>query len=117
MFDKSTVKVTIGCMLAILSAGQAQTISLRAKDTLTAVEMNPGERLQFRLESGRVFHMVLEDTEAAIIEKIDPGGIIYTFGARVRVDGQSMTLRRYVCCQECFYGLALLKINEANDGI
>jgi len=103
MFDRPTVKMTIGCMLAILSAGQAQTISSRAKDTLTAVEMNHGEMLQFQLESGRVFHLVLEDTEAAIIEKIDPGGIVYTFSARVRVDGQSMTLRRYVCCQECFY--------------
>ena len=70
MFDKPTVKVTIGCMLAILSAGRAQTISSRAKDTPTAVEMNHGEMLQFQLESGRVFHLVLEDKEAANKEKI-----------------------------------------------
>ncbi|MHC4508897.1 MAG: hypothetical protein ACYTAO_08060 [Planctomycetota bacterium] len=29
MLDKPTVKATLGCMSALLSAGQAQTISLR----------------------------------------------------------------------------------------
>jgi len=103
MLGNPTVKVALGCILALLGTGQAQATSLCAKDTITAVEMNHGEMLQFRLKSGRLFHLVLEDTEAAIIEKVEPGGIIYTFSARVRVDGQSMTLRRYVCSQECFY--------------
>jgi hypothetical protein len=103
MFDKQTAKATLAFLLTLLSTGQAQTISLRAKDTLTVVEMNHGEMLQFQLRSGRAFHLILEDTEAAIIEKVDPGGIVYTFSARVRIDGQPMTLRRHVCCQECFY--------------
>jgi hypothetical protein len=103
MFAKRTINVTILCVLSLLCVGQAQKIALPAKDTLTAVEMNHGETLQFRLVSGRIFQLVLEDTDAAIIERVDPGDIIYTFSARIRVDGQSMTLRRYVCCQECFY--------------
>lgn len=90
-------------VLVFLCSGQARGINLRAKDTLTAVEMNRGEILQFRLKSGRMFELVLEATEAAIIEKVEPGGILYTFNARVRVDGQSMTLKRYVCSQESFY--------------
>ncbi len=101
--DKRSIIATFGCILALLSAGRARTINLRVKDTLAAVEMNHGEELQFRLKSGRVFSLILEDTGAAIIEKVEPGGIIYTFSARVRVDGEAMTLRRYVCSQECFY--------------
>lgn len=103
MMDMRIIKMTATCVIALLSIGQAQGINLSAKATLTAVEMDHGDMLQFRLQSGRIFHLVLEDTEAAIIEKVEPGGIIYTFSARVRVDGQSMTLRRYVCSQECFY--------------
>ena len=76
---------------------------LRAKDTLTALEMNHGDTLEFQLRSGRVFRLTLEDTDAAIVERVDPGGIVYRFEARVRVDGLPMTLSRYVCSQECFY--------------
>jgi hypothetical protein len=103
MFHRQTFNATLAFILTLLGTGQAQTTNMGAKDTLTAAEMNNGETLQFKLKSGRTFHLTLDDTEAAIIEKIDPGGIVYTFSARVRVDGEAMTLRRYVCCQECFY--------------
>ncbi len=78
-------------------------VKLQAKDTLTALEMNRGDMLAFQLRDGRVFRLILEDTDAAIVERVEPGGIVYRFEARVRVDGQPMTLCRYVCCQECFY--------------
>lgn len=81
----------------------ADVIELRAKETLTALEMNHGDELKFRLAGGRVFTMSLEATHAAIVERVTPGGIVYRFEARVRVDGQPMTLQRYVCSQECFY--------------
>jgi hypothetical protein len=82
---------------------RAETIHFEAKDTLTALEMNQGDELRFRLRCGRVFTLILEDTEAAIVERVEPGGIVYRFAARVRVDGQPMALERYVCAQECFY--------------
>jgi len=92
--------LTIG--LAVHGAS-AEVIELQAKDTLTAMEMNPGDTLRFQLASRRVFTMSLEATHAAIVETVTPGGIVYRFEARVRVAGQPMTLQRYVCCQECFY--------------
>jgi len=89
---------------AIGSQGpQMPAIKLRAKDTLTALEMNHGDMLQFRLRNGRVFRLTLEATDATIVERVDPGGIVYQLEARVRVDGLPMTLRRYACSQECFY--------------
>ena len=47
--------------------------------------------------------MLLDDTEAAIVERVEPGGIVYRFSALVRIDGQPLRLERYVCSQECFY--------------
>lgn len=91
------------CLLIFPGIGRAETIHLTAKDTLTALEMDQGDELVFQLKSGRVVHLLLEDTHAVTIERVEPGGVIYTFGARIRVDGQSLTVRRYVCCQECFY--------------
>lgn len=84
-------------------AGADQVVTLKAKDTLTAVEMNHGDELRFTLRSGRTVALVLEDTEAAIVERVAPGGIVYQFSCRLRVDGQPITLRRFVCSQECFY--------------
>ena len=82
---------------------EADVFHLSAKDTLTALEMSQGDELRFRLESGRLFTLNLEATGAAIVERVEPGGIVYRFSARVRVDGQPMSLERYVCSQECFH--------------
>lgn len=81
----------------------AEVVRLQAKDTVSALEMDHGDTLEFRLRSGRVFTLVLEDTSAAIVERVVPGGIVYRFSMRVRVDGRPMTLERYVCSRECFY--------------
>lgn len=81
----------------------AEVIEFEAKDTLTALEMNHGDELRFQLKSGRVVAMTLAETDAAVVETVAPGGIVYRFEARLRVDGQPMTLERYVCTQECFY--------------
>ena len=85
------------------AARAGEIIALQAKDTLTAVEMNRGDELRFTLRSGRTVALALEDTEAAIVERVTPGGIVYQFSCRLRVDGQPITLRRFVCSQECFY--------------
>ena len=98
------------------------TWRFEAKDTLTAVEMNHGDTLEFRLRNGEVRALVLEATSARVLEVVfgdgprlveipkprglrgkGAVGLVYQFSARVRVDGQPMTLRRYVGCQESFY--------------
>ncbi len=103
MTYRKLIAVVVGCVLVFAGVVRSETVGLRAKETLTAVEMNPDDILDFRLPSGRIVRFVLQDTEATIIEKVEPGGIIYTFSARLLVDGEPVTLRRYVCSQECFH--------------
>ncbi len=95
----------LATMAILLTAQPAigTVLKLQAKDTLTAIEMDHGDELRFRLRNGRTCVIVLEDTDAAIVERVRPGGIVYRFSARLRVDGQPMTMERYVCSQECFY--------------
>lgn len=97
--------ISVLILASILAAAPlpAEVIQRKAKDTLTAVEMNHGDQLEFSLRDCRVVSLVLEDTDAAIVEKVEPGGIVYRFSATFRIDGQSIRLQRYVCSQECFY--------------
>lgn len=87
-----------------------------AKPTLTPVELDPGERLRFRLRNGRVVALKLLETEAApLVTNILPvaggrkrgrpliqGKTVYGFACRVEVDGHGMTMQRYVGSQETF---------------
>jgi len=81
----------------------SETLKRDAQDTLTPVEMNCGDTLKFKLCNGQIRTLVLEDTGAEILERVDPGGTTYQFMCRILINGQPMTLRRYVCTQECFY--------------
>jgi len=103
--------ILLACTFALASLGKslpgdasaAEAIELQAKDTITALEMNCGDTLRFALRNGQTRTLVLQDTSAAIVERVEPGGIVYRFDCRVLVDGQPMTMRRYACSQECFY--------------
>jgi hypothetical protein len=103
---RSTPIFIAAAILLPLFAGPSEAgdvISLAAKDTLTAVEMDRGDEVRFTLRSGRTVRFSLEGTEAAIVERVAPGGIVYRFSCRVRVDGQPVLLQRFVCSQACFY--------------
>jgi PKD repeat protein len=99
--------------LSSAASGTAETLSREAKDTLTALEMNRGDTLQFKLRNGQVRTFVLEGTDAAVVltnlkqlkikVREDTGRTIYRFSCRIRVDGHPITLERYVSCQEAFY--------------
>ena len=91
--------------ILFLSTGtsRAEIFEYSAKDTLATLEMEHGDELRFRLRNGRVVSLVLEQTDAAIVEEVKPGGTVYRFSADVRIDRQPMRLERYVCSQECFY--------------
>ncbi len=84
-------------------SGAGEVIHLPAKETLTAVEMDHGDELHVTLHDGRVVRLELEDSSATIIERVEPGGVIYQFSLEIRVDGQPMTVRRFVGSQESFY--------------
>lgn len=88
-----------------------ETIFKKAKSTLTAIEMNIGDTLKFKLRNGQIRTMVLEETAADVIItnlnqlKMDqPGGAtLYHFTSRLSIDGHSMNMERYVGSQESFY--------------
>jgi hypothetical protein len=84
--------------------GVSAVYEFTAKDTLTAVELNHGDTVRFRLRNGEVRTLVLEATGAEILERPTRlPGIVYGFTCRLRVDGHPLTIQRYVCTQESFY--------------
>ncbi|MHC4365658.1 MAG: PKD domain-containing protein [Planctomycetota bacterium] len=77
-------------------------IERQAQDTVTAVELNRGETLQFKLLNGQVRQLTLRESSAEILLKAH-GGLLYHFTSRVTIDGHEMLMERYVGCQESFY--------------
>ena len=92
--------------LLLVFSGQlpaGEVFRAQAGDTLTALEMDVGDGIEFTLRSGRVVTFLLEDTDAAVVERVEPGGVVYRFSCRLQIDGQPVELRRFVSTQECFY--------------
>ncbi|MHC4158399.1 MAG: PKD domain-containing protein [Planctomycetota bacterium] len=77
-------------------------IQREAKDTLTAVELNCGETLRFKLLNGQTRQLSLHETSAEILLK-GHGATLYHFTCRIAIDGHEMLMERYVGCQESFY--------------
>ncbi len=83
----------------------------RAKDTLTAVELNHGEVLEFTLASGAVTTIELVDTSAEVTRTTlrqrgveEPGGRTdYRFRCQLKVNGEAVELEREVATQRSFY--------------
>lgn len=86
-------------------------IRKRAKDTLTAVEMNRGDILEFTLCGGDIVRMELLSTAAEIMDttlktlKIeeDAARTNYRFKCVLRINGQEKHLEREVSTQRSFY--------------
>jgi hypothetical protein len=82
-----------------------------AKDTLTAVELDVGEALDFVLASGRRVRIELVDTEAHVLRTtlkqlgVEENGARtdYAFSCTLRVDGETVRLAREVSTQRSFY--------------
>lgn len=87
------------------------TIRKRARDTLTAVEMDRGDVLEFSLTSGAVVVIELVSTRAEVTRTTlrQPGveeegaRTDYRFRCTLRVDGQEHELEREVSTQRSFY--------------
>ncbi len=95
--------VAAAVLLGALFAEAGEVVRREAQETMTPVELDVGDVLQFTLRNGRTRTLLLEDASAAILERVSPGGIVYHFTCRVQIDGHPMTLERYVCTQESFY--------------
>jgi hypothetical protein len=83
----------------------------RAKDTLTAVEMDRGDVLKFTLTSGEVARIELLATEAEVVRTTlrepgveeEGGRTDYRFRCTLRVDGAEHEPEREVSTQRSFY--------------
>jgi hypothetical protein len=80
----------------------SKTIHRSAKDTLTAVELNHGQTLHFKLLNGQTRKITLEKTSAEILLK-GYESTLYHFTCLVAIDGHQMLMERYVGSQESFY--------------
>jgi hypothetical protein len=62
--------LVLGLLLsAHVQAREAQTLDRSTRDTLTAVEMNHGDTLRFRLKTDELRTFVLEHTRAWVVER------------------------------------------------
>lgn len=92
------------------------TVKKSARATLTVVEMNHGEVLEFKLKNGRVRRLKVVDTWAGVLLSNAPGSwlhrpegpaipnrMVYGFHCRLELDGKLLTLERVVGTQDSFY--------------
>lgn len=83
----------------------------KAKDTLTAVEMNQGEIEEFELVSGEIVRIELVSTHAQVLRTTlkqlkvgEPGARTdYTFNCVLKINDREYTLEREVSTQRSFY--------------
>lgn len=80
----------------------SETIHRTAKDTVTAVELNHGQTLHFKLLNGQTRKLTLEKTSAEILLK-GHESTLYHFTCLLTIDGHQMLMERYVGSQESFY--------------
>lgn len=83
----------------------------KAKDTLTAVELNHGDVFEFETRSGEVVRLELVSTVARVVRTTlkhlrveEPGGRTdYRFACRLKVNGHEVVLEREVSSPRSFY--------------
>ena len=86
-------------------------IRKKARETLTAVELDPGEIFEFELASGETRRIEFVSAWVEIVEstvdepKVEKAGAVtnYRFQARFEIEGVSVTMVRHVSFQESFY--------------
>ena len=112
---KKKLATTICAFLFVFTVypatGEEEIIKRRAKTTLTPVELDLYQTLEFTLLNGQIRRLTVLETSAnvvitnlATLKKDQPhGATLYRINAKVRVDGHEMTMERYVGSQESFY--------------
>ena len=98
-------------LIALCWTAPADIIARTAQETLTPVELNRGDELQFTLRDGETRTLALEATSARILltnlpepgKAFHEGQTVYEMTCRVRIDGQPMEMRRFIPVQEALY--------------
>ncbi|PCJ98708.1 MAG: hypothetical protein COA50_00230 [Flavobacteriaceae bacterium] len=97
--------------ITFLSNVNGQDIDLKHKNTLSVVEINSNDRVNYTLESGRVIKIKLIDSKTKIIfttlKQMKKGSksdaSIYSMECTLEIDGQEIKMVRYVPVQQSFY--------------
>jgi PKD repeat protein len=90
---------------------KSETVNIPAKKTLTVVELNEGDEVEYELQSGRKIHFkIIESQSEIVFSTIDlPGqgsssdASVFKMKCLVNIDGQNLEMIRYVPVQESFY--------------
>ena len=94
--NKSTIPLLISVLLSFSSFSAEITIA--PKNTLSVVEVNSGDKVNYTLQNGRVVTIELLKTKVDIIlTSLDTlkkskrhNGTIYSMTAHIKIDGQDM---------------------------
>jgi PKD repeat protein len=95
--------------VGVVRAGEI--LRREATSTLTAIELNQGDTLEFTLRGRQRWTMRLLDTWARVLltnlkdthKGHHGGGTVYAFGCTIEINGQVMPMVRYVPVQASFY--------------
>ena len=89
-------------------AVSAETFEMKARPSLTPVELNKGDVCRFTLMNGETRTIEYLGTESSVLEIPATEGLIATLTMRLRVDGVEIPFRRYFATQESFYEPAVV---------
>ncbi|MBO7721881.1 MAG: PKD domain-containing protein [Kiritimatiellae bacterium] len=87
---------------------RAEVFEMKARPTMTPVELNLGDVCRFTLAGGGVRTVEYAGGESSILEVPATEGLIATFTMRLKVDGVEIPFRRYLATQESFYEPAVV---------
>lgn len=85
-----------------------ETFEMKARPTLTPVELNAGDVCRFTLMNGETRTVEYIGGSSAVLEVPTTEGLIATFTMRLKVDGVEIPFRRYLATQESFYEPAVV---------
>jgi len=89
----------------------SEVISVKSKETLTVVELNKGDKVNFTLINGRTVSFELINCRVNIIfttlDTLKKSGAmectLYSMSCNVKIDGQEMKMVKYVPVQETYH--------------
>ncbi len=106
------VIITIIFITTLLFQGLlGKSKDLKTKSTLTVIEINKGDEINYELKNGRIVKIILKECRSEIIfstvdlpsKGTSNDASVYKMECTVNIDGQDMEMVRYVPVQESFY--------------
>lgn len=104
------MKFLIAALFAFAAgvSAEAETFELKARASMTPVELNKGDVCRFTLVNGQTRTIEYLGTESSVLEIPATEGLVATLTMRLRIDGAEIPFRRYFATQESFYEPAVV---------